>query len=168
VTFVFDFAADTDLDFGKEVLNLFSEYQLRAAQINVSSLSADAYPASNLLPEVLWAADPTGNLTPLGPSNLLSLAGSKRSCISQERSLTINVAPRFAMGVSVNGGGVFTNLAEAAYNDRVTDLWCYSDTPNAPNYAGLIGCMRNMATAAGTNPVLRWECVVTLACRRPR
>jgi hypothetical protein len=169
VGFVFDFAVDTDLALGASVLNLFTEYQVRAARITVSALTSDTYSSSNgcTLPELLWAVDPTGNLTPPGPSALLALEGAKRCTISNERSAVISFRPRLAMGVSVNGGGVFTNLAEAAYNDRANDIWCYSDTPNAPNHAGVLGFMRNLATSVGNAPLLRWECEVTIAARRP-
>lgn len=164
VPFAFLLSDDNIIGFS-DVLSFFREFQIQSAAITFSSLTSDTWSATTGCPllEVITAIDPTAVGPAPGPSYVLEYANSRRSLISQERSLTVRFAPRFQM--NVEGSAIVT---PSAYNANSRDIWAMSNAVDFPQWTGLIGCIRNFANSPGVGPVLRVSCVLTFAARRIR
>jgi len=147
-----------------DILNMFTEYQIRGITLTFQTLMGDSYNATtaSLLPEVLSALDPTTGTPPTSVPVVEAYSRTKRSTVSNARKYTFRVVPRPA--VQLFGSALLTTYA---YLDNTKDVWMLSNNSTSAPYYGCVGVIRNFPLVAGNGNAMRVSGQVTLAARRP-
>jgi len=147
-----------------DILNMFTEYQVRALRIEFQTLMGDSYNpgTASVLPEVVTAIDPTASNPPSSIAVVEAYQNTRRTTLTVERTHSVKVRPR--PSVQLYASALATTYA---FDDNVKDLWFLSNNVNSPPVYGVIGVLRNFQNVNAGGAAVRISLTAQLACRRP-
>jgi hypothetical protein len=149
-----------------DITAMFTEYQIRGLLVEVNFMGGDSYNPGigSPLPEIQTIIDPSDANTALNPQIIESFGNSTRNILSQERPVKTLVAPRPALQLyssAVSSGD--------AYDASTRDLWFSTATAASTSipFYGWKALIRNWCSTNGSGAVVRLNCTVQIALRRP-
>jgi len=141
-----------------DVTGLFSEYQIRSAQIEISLLCGESAAPGNGLPEVITYREPNGFSPPTTVGNLDAHV-TNRTVLCSGRVQTYRARPVPAM--ELYAGVITTQYGQAP------NVWINAvSAADLPHYA-FSGMFRNFTVTNACGVIVRIDVILDMAFRRP-